>query len=118
LVFACVYGTPQLGQHHQTAVAPAEHALGPAVGGQPAQRRVDRLLIRLCGVEGFAGGPAERGPHHHRLPRPLISSGGMVVVDGGDPAPRRRGRGGAPGQEVDDGVRVGRECGGVGGGAL
>jgi len=43
--------------------------------------------------------------------------GGVVVVDGGDPAPLRRGRGGAPGQEVDDNVRVGRECGGVGGGA-
>jgi hypothetical protein len=42
---------------------------------------------------------------------------GVVVVNGGDPAPLGGGRGGAPGQEVDDDPRVCRECGGVGGGA-
>ena len=86
----------QLGQHQQAAVAAAEHARGPAVRGQPAERRLHRIPIPFRGLEGFAGGPAERGPHRHRLPRPLVSGGGVVVVDGGDPPPpggrRRRAR--------------------------
>ena len=90
---------------NREAVAAAEHALGPAVRGQPAQRRVDRALLGWLG--GFAGGPAEGGTYHHRLPRPREPGGQVVVVDGGDPAPQRRGRGGASLQEVDDNVWVG-----------
>ena len=37
----------QLGQHQQRAVAAAEHPAGPAVRGQPAQRRHHRVLVRL-----------------------------------------------------------------------
>ena len=42
---------------------------------------------------------------------------GVVVVDDGDPAPLRRGRGRAPSEEVDDRPGVGGERGDVGGGA-
>src|SRR5664279_5455957 len=51
-----------------------------------------------------AGGSAERRPHRHRLPRPGMSSSGVVMVDGGDPAALGRRRGG-PGSVVIDGHR-------------
>ena len=96
----------QLGEHQQAAVAAAEHAGGPAVRGQPPERRLHRIAIRFRGMEGFAGGPAEGGPHHHGFPRPRVASVGVVVVDGGDPASQRRRRRRTPLQEVDDGLPV------------
>ena len=68
----------QLGEHQQAAVAAAEHAGGPAVRGQPPERRLHRIAIRFRGMEGFAGGPAERGSNRHarRMPAELVDLGG------------------------------------------
>ena len=65
---------------------------------------------------GWKGSPVGR-PSAARTATDSPGRSCPVVVDGGDPAPLRRGRRGASGQEADDGLRGGRECGGVGGGA-
>ena len=86
--------------------------------GSAAERRLDRGrgLRPGPGVVRRWAGPARPAPRPTR-PGGRMPGRGVVVVDGGDPAPLGRRRGRAVGQERDDGGRVGGQRPVAGGGA-